>query len=156
MAKAIRKRQAELDMILKMMIDCNSDAEIMSTLKIPYATFYRYKAKLFQEYAEKFVNQRMIMAGLWTELLHARLNKYLKIIEGKLEESEGKDAAALGTVAVETSKTIFDLETQGLELVTQISLDDLDKSLVKLEPNNNNNSGNNGNNTKENRVLQQD
>ena len=54
MAKANHLRQAEMNTILKMLLNCNSDNDIIDILKIPRSTYYRYKAEIYQQYSELF------------------------------------------------------------------------------------------------------
>ena len=58
--------------------------------------------------------------GFHVEQLRMRLFQYLKIVDTKLEKSNDRDTVALLETGMEIAKNIFDLSTQGLEIVDGI------------------------------------
>ena len=58
--------------------------------------------------------------GFHVEQLRTWLFQYLKIVDTKLEKSNDRDTAALLETGMEIAKNIFDLSTQGLEIVDGI------------------------------------
>jgi hypothetical protein len=122
-----RRIAAELKTIEEMLLTYSMDTEIISILKIPTSTFYRYKARIMQDYAERFDKKRFDDVGLHTEQLRNRLSKYLKILESRLENCNAHETAALAQITVEVAKTLFDLDLQGLEILDKIRA--LDKKI---------------------------
>ena len=119
-----RRIAAEMKTIEEMLMTYSTDVEIITILKIPPSTFYRYKARIFKDYAEVFNQRRVTDTGFYTEQLNSRLTKYLKIFESKLDECNAHDAVGIGQLVVDTAKAIFDLNLQGIEILDTIrSLD---------------------------------
>jgi ACT domain-containing protein len=85
MAKSEQIRQGEKNTILKMLMDCHNDNEIINELRIPRRTFYRYKKQIYKEWSESFLQQRASDVGFHTERLRNRLTRYLKVVEKNLK-----------------------------------------------------------------------
>ena len=89
--------RAERNQIEHMLLEGRSNSDIIKTLGISEGSFYRYRTKIFRDYAEHFKAQKLDNIGFYTGQLHNRLTKYLKLVEGKLEGSNvnAKDAVEL-------------------------------------------------------------
>jgi ACT domain-containing protein len=137
--------KAELRAIEEMLMTCSTDQEIIKAVGISKSSYYRYKARIYKEHSERFNERRFINVGFYTEQLHNRLTKYLKILESRLESCNNHDTAALAIITVEVAKTIFDLNMQGLEILDTVRA--LDRKLVHTyEIDHANSSGINDNN----------
>ena len=138
-------------------MECYTNAEIMRAVGISEATFYRYKARIFHEYAERFTQQKASDVGFYKQQLHDRLTRYLKILEDKLDKSSGRDAAELARTTMEISKMIFDLNLQGIEILDTVrSLDNKVRARYDFHNLNNNDIkqlGDNNNSEGEIRLL---
>jgi hypothetical protein len=140
-----RRITAEMKIIEEMLMSYNTDVEIINILKIPVATFYRYKSRIYQDCASRFNEKRITDTGFYTEQLNTRLTKYLKIFESKLDECNTRDIVGVGQLVVETAKTIFDLNLQGLEILDTVR--SLDKKIQTYEVSHGGSSSNNNGST---------
>ena len=115
----------------------STDLEIIKILKIPERTFYRYKSKIYRDYAERFYLKRFDDTAIYTEQLRNRLVKYLKHFESKLDSCNSRDLPAVGELIVSTAKTIFELDMQSFEALGMVR--SLDNRVKKYEITNNSN-----------------
>src|SRR5690348_3110933 len=118
--KSRQQVNAERNVIQQRLLENHTPQEITKELGISDKTFYKYRAKIVKECAAKFEAQRLHDIGFYADQFTDRLTKDLRVLDDKLKDATGKDAAAIIQIKLEVEKTLFDFNLQGLELVDRI------------------------------------
>lgn len=110
--------RAQLEAIAKKLSDGYTDSEIMKDLNIKRATFYNYKARIFNLYGDLAAKKTEKSLEFEAEVLKDRYIRLYRALELRIS-SHPKDED-IGEVAVATEiaaficTNIFKLETEGL------------------------------------------
>jgi hypothetical protein len=108
-------RQSTLNQISKLLVSCRTDKAIMEELKIPFATYYRYKRKLTDECVQNIKSQRMEDYALSLQTLEDRLKSILEPLLVRLNDSSrisNRDMATISSIAKELAFTLQECEKQ--------------------------------------------
>ena len=108
-------RQSTLNQISKLLVSCRTDKSIMEELKIPFATYYRYKRKLTDECVKNIKDQRVEDYALSLQTLEDRLKSILEPLLVRLNDSSrisNRDMATISSIAKELAFTLQECDKQ--------------------------------------------
>jgi hypothetical protein len=108
-------RQSTLNQISKLLVSCKSDKAIMEELKIPFATYYRYKRQLTDECVKNIKSQRVEDYALSLQTLEDRLKSILEPLLVRLNDSSrisNRDMATISSIAKELAFTLQECDKQ--------------------------------------------
>lgn len=113
--------KAEMGQIMQLLLENNTDKDIIRVTGLSRATYFRYKSRLFKESANQFAKKDIVDIAFHIDILHDKLTSYLKIIEDEIKKDSTtvEDKIELINTAREIAEDRYDLNVQSLELLVQ-------------------------------------
>lgn len=111
------ERRAQIELIAKKLTAGFTDTDVMNVLKIKRATFYNYKAKIFEIWGDLSAKKTEQSVQFEAELLKDKLIRLHRLLEMRIIEAKDEslaDIAEACSIDAQLAIATFKLEFEGL------------------------------------------